>query len=401
MSQPSDQTPSVVEFVALMALLTSMVALSIDAMLPALPLIGRDLGVVESNSNQLVISAFFLGFAGGQLFYGPVSDSVGRKPVIYAGLSLFLAGCLLSIFASDFGTLLAGRALQGIGAAGPRTATIALIRDRFEGRAMARIMSFIMAVFILVPVVAPALGQGILFFAGWDAIFWMFFLLAAVAAAWFAVRQPETLLKDRRTPLSFSRVGSAVMQTFRARAAFGYMVTAGFVFGAFVGYLNSAQQIFQVQYGLGPLFPVSFAVLSLAIGAASIVNARLVMRFGMRFLTGRALVGVTALSVAYFLLAALMGGHPPLWTLMIYCMAAFFGMGILFGNLNALAMEPLGHIAGVAAAMVGSLTTFMSAVLGTAVGQAYNGTVLPLVGGFAVCCGIAIFTMRWANSHHP
>jgi len=399
--QPSDTSPRVVEFVALMALLTSLVALSIDAMLPALPLIGNDLGALERNDHQLVISAFFFGFAVGQIFYGPVSDSVGRKPLIYVGLFLFLAGCLLSVLAPDFNTMLVGRLLQGIGVAGPRSVTLALIRDRFAGRAMARIMSFIMAVFILVPVVAPAIGQAILFVAGWDMIFWLFVGLAIVSVAWFTLRQPETLPVQRRTPWSLPRVGSAILQALTNRAAFGYMITAGFVFGGFVGYLNSAQQIFQEQYALGALFPVSFGVLSLGIGAASVVNARLVMQYGMRFLTARALLAVTLLSVVYFLGAALLGGHPPLWSLMAYCMAVFFCMGPLFGNLNALAMEPLGHIAGVAAAMVGSLTTFMSAFLGTAVGQAYDGTVLPLVGGFAVCCGIAIFTMRWADSHHP
>ncbi len=400
MSQAEQASPPMVEFVALMALLTSLVALSIDAMLPALPMIGDDLGVVERNNTQLVISAFFLGFAVGQVFYGPVSDSFGRKPMIYVGLVLFLIGNLMSIFATDFATMLAGRVLQGIGVAGPRSVTIALIRDRFEGRAMARVMSFIMAVFILVPVIAPALGQGILFFAAWNAIFWLFVLLAVLAVSWFALRQPETLPRNRRAPFSAGRVGAAVAETFRNRAALGYMITAGFVFGGFVGYLNSAQQIFQEQYALGALFPLSFGVLALAIGAASVVNARLVMRFGMRLLSGHALLAVTALSALFFALAGSMQGHPPLWTLMVYCMAVFFCMGILFGNLNALAMEPLGHIAGVAAAAVGSLTTFMSAILGTWVGLAYDGTVLPLVGGFGLCGAAALVTKRWADAHH-
>ena len=265
---------------------------------------------------------------------------------------------------------------------------------------MARVMSFIMAVFILVPVVAPGIGQAILLVARWEMIFWLFVALATLSVTWFALRQPETLPADRRMPLSPQRIGAAFVQALRNRAAFGYMITTGLVFGPFVGYLNSAQQILQEQYALGDLFPVSFGVLSLGIGAASIVNANLVMRFGMRLLTGWALIAVTALSVAFFLIAALMQGHPPLWSLMAYCMVAFFCMGILFGNLNALAMEPLGRIAGVGAALVGSLTTFMAAALGTAVGQTYDGTVLPLVGGFALCCGAAIFTKRWADAHH-
>jgi len=386
------------EFVGLMALITSLVALATDAMLPALPAIGGDLGVVEPNNNQLVVSAFFLGFAVGQIFYGPISDSLGRKPVIYVGLGLFVAGCVLSVVAQDFTTMLAARVLQGVGAAGPRTVSLALIRDLYEGRAMARIMSFIMAVFILVPMLAPALGQGILALASWRAIFVAFFALAAIGFAWFALRQPETLARAKRAPLTLGHIGGAALEVCRTRSALGYILAAGVVFGAFLGYLNSAQQIFQQQYALGPWFPLSFAVLSVAIGAAAIFNARLVMRYGMRFLSRRALIVVTGLSAAGVVAAALFDGHPPLAGLMAYCMATFFCMGILFGNLNALAMEPLGHIAGVGAAVVGAVTTLIALVLGTTVGLSYDGTVLPLVGGFALFGAIALALMHWAGA---
>ena len=385
------------EFIGLMALMTSLVALSIDAMLPALPDIGGDLGVEQANHNQLVISALLLGLGAGQLFYGPISDSVGRKPAIYAGLVLFIGGCLISIVATDFPTMLAGRFLQGIGVAGPRTVSVALIRDQYEGRAMARVMSFIMAVFILVPALAPALGQAILFIAHWRIIFASFLLLALIVLAWFALRQPETLPPERRKPLSFKRIALAVVEACTNRSAFGYMIAAGVVFGSFVGYLTSAQQIFQEQYALGPLFPVSFAVLALSIGFASILNARLVMRYGMRFLSGRALMSMTGLSIVFLAFAIATSGHPPLWTLMVYGMATFFCMGMLFGNFNAMAMEPLGHIAGVAAAVVGFITSFISLTLGTIVGQAYDGTVLPLVGGFALLGGVALAVVRWAD----
>jgi len=391
---------STAEFVSLMALLTSLVALSIDAMLPALPLIGQDLGVVEANNNQLVISAFFLGFAIGQIFYGPISDSLGRKPLTYAGLLVFIVGCVLSIFATDFTVMLIGRVLQGLGVAGPRTVTLAIVRDQYAGRDMARIMSFIMAVFILVPVIAPALGQGVLLLAGWRAIFLSFLALAGAAVFWFAVRQPETLPSHKRLPLSLGRIWEAVVEVACNRAAVGYMLAAGMIFGAFVGYLTSSQQIFQEQYGLGRLFPLSFAVLSLGIGAAAVLNARLVMRYGMRYLSGIALSVTTGLSLVFFFIAAFLEGHPPLWATMSYCMAVFFCMGLLFGNLNALAMEPLGHIAGVAAAVVGALTTFMSVLLGSAVGLSYDGTVLPLVAGFGLCGAVSLLLLAWANKHH-
>jgi DHA1 family bicyclomycin/chloramphenicol resistance-like MFS transporter len=404
MSEPESGQPSgrrLGEFVTLMALLISLVALSIDAMLPALPEIGRDLGVERGNDNQLIISVLFLGLAAGQLIYGPLSDSTGRKPAIYLGLVLFILGCLLSIFATSFTVMLAGRFLQGIGAGGPRIVIVALVRDCYEGRAMARIMSFVMAVFILVPALAPALGQIILIVAHWRAIFVSFLVLAVTAFAWFALRQPETLTEDRRKPFSPRGIGLAVVETCKNRIAFGYTVAAGLIFGAFIGYLASAQQIFQELYGLGRLFPVYFAVLALSIGSASYVNARLVMRFGMRFLSDRALLVLCGFSAVSFLAAFALSGQPPLWALMAYLMIAFFCIGILFGNFNSLAMQSVGHIAGVAAAVVGSLTTFISLALGTTIGQAYNGTVLPLVGGFALLGLGSLGVMRWAEAGRP
>jgi len=385
------------EFVAMMAMLISLVALSIDAMLPALPRIGADLGVVERNHHQLVISVLFLGMACGQLVYGPVSDSTGRKPAIYAGLVLFLSGCLLSVFATSFPVMLGGRFLQGLGAAGPRILVIAVVRDQHAGRAMARVMSFVMAVFILVPAAAPALGQAILMIGHWRAIFATFFALALIAFAWFAIRQPETLPRERRRPLSPWRIADGVVETCANRQALGYTLAAGLIFGAFVGYLSSAQQVFQGHYGVGVLFPAYFAALALSIGAAAVVNARLVMRFGMRYLSERALWVLSGLSVIFLGVTAAAGGDPPFWAFMAYFMAAFFCIGIPFGNFNALAMEPMGHIAGIAAAVVGSLTTVVSLLFGTVIGQAYDGTVLPLVAGFTVLGLAALAVLRWTE----
>ena len=385
------------EFIVLMALLTSLTALSIDTMLPALPQIGRDLGVIRENDTQMVVSLVILGLAIGQLLYGPLSDSVGRKPAIYAGIGLYSVGCLLSLFATSFSVLLAGRLLQGLGAAGPRVVTIALVRDQFSGRAMARVMSFIMSVFIIVPAVAPSLGQGILLIAPWRAIFALFLALALTTVIWFALRQPETLPTERRTPFSFKKMASAFYTVCATPAALGYTIAAGLIFGAFVGYLNSAQQIFQVQYGLGTTFPLYFGAVALAIGGASLVNGRIVIRYGMRVLINRSCLSLSMLSIAFFAVSYRFGGHPPLWMLMTYCLSAFFCVGILFGNLNASAMEPLGSIAGVGAAVVGSLSSLISVALGTLVGQAYNNTVLPLVGGFALFGSGAVIVMEWTE----
>jgi DHA1 family bicyclomycin/chloramphenicol resistance-like MFS transporter len=344
-----------------------------------------------------VISALFLGLAVGMLIYGPISDSTGRKPPIYAGFALFVLGCLLSATATSFTVMLAGRFLQGLGAAGPRIVMIALVRDGYEGRAMARIMSLIMAVFILVPALAPAIGQGILLVAHWRAIFGVLLGLALISLVWFAFRQPETLVPGRRVPFSLLSIGRAIRETCTHRTAFGYTIAAGLVFGAFIGFLNSAQQIFQGQYGLGNLFPLYFAVLALSIGGASIVNARLVVRFGMRRLSGLALTALTGLSLAFFAVVWAVAGVPPLWALMIYLMLSFFCIGILFGNFNALAMDPLGHIAGVAASVIGSLTAFISLLLGMVIGLAYDGTVLPLVGGFTALGIASIVVMRFVE----
>ena len=332
------------------------------------------------------------------MVYGPLSDSIGRKPAIHAGLLLFIIGCLMSILATNFTVMLAGRVLQGLGAAGPRSVIVALVRDRYEGRAMARIMSLVMAVFIMVPALAPGIGQIILMVAHWRAIFGFLLAVAAISLVWFALRQPETLPPERRVKFSPSRIVQAVRETCGSRVAFGYTVTSGLIFGAFVGYLNSAQQIFQIKYGLGALFPLYFAVLALSIGAASLLNGRLVMRHGMRRLSAWALGLLTGLSLAFLVPATLAAGVPPLWALMTYLVGAFFCIGMLFANFSALAMEPLGHIAGVGAAVVGSLTTVISMILGTIIGQAYDGTVLPLIAGFALLGLAAIAVMRWAES---
>lgn len=388
---------SFTEFVALMAFMTALTALSIDAMLPALGDIGRELGAQRANDSQLVIAMIFLGLSIGQIFYGPLSDSTGRKPAIYVGIGLYIIGCLLALFATNFQMMLIGRFLQGIGVAGPRSVAVALVRDQYAGRAMARVMSFVMTVFILVPIIAPMLGQGILLFAHWRAIFALYLLLALLIGGWFALRQPETLVAERRIPFQIGRILGAFREVFANRIALGYTIMAGLISGGFVGYLNSAPQIFQVEYGLGAKFPFVFATLALALGSASYVNAQLVMQFGMRLLSRWALLSLGSLSLVYLLLAWFFGGQPPLWSLMAYLLLGFFAVGILFGNLNARAMEPLGRIAGVGAAVVGSLSTFLSTIIGGLIGQQYNGTVLPLVSGFALLSMLSLLVMIWAE----
>ena len=389
------------ETVALMALMMSLTAMSIDAILPALSEIGEDLRVQKANDNQLIVSMLIFGMAVGQMIYGPLSDSLGRKSTIYIGFGIYIAGCLLSLTASFFPTMLVGRILQGLGAAGPRIVTVAIVRDQYEGRTMARVMSFVMTVFIFVPVIAPSVGQAILLVASWRAIFMAFIALAVIAVTWFAIRQPETLAPARRIRFSLRRIIEGVREVCSIRVSFGYSIAAGFIFGSFIGYLNSAQQIFQGLYGLGMQFPLFFGLSALSIGGALFFNARLVMKFGMRLLTRRALTGIIVLSSFYFAVALAVSGCPPFWSLMVYIMVTFFGFGILFGNLNAIAMEPLGHIAGVGAAVVGSLSTLISVPTGILIGYLYDETVLPLIGGFSILSIVSFLTIRLTEKGKP
>jgi DHA1 family bicyclomycin/chloramphenicol resistance-like MFS transporter len=249
---------------------------------------------------------------------------------------------------------------------------------------MARVMSLVMSIFIFVPIVAPSIGQLVLFVASWRAIFVGFLAIAVLAGLWLHVRQAETLLPARRRPMRVAALVRAAVTVVTHPITMGYTLATGFIFGAFVSYLGMSQQIFAEQYDQGKLFAVYFGVLAVAIGLASIVNARLVLRFGMRNLTKLALRSAVVFSVVFLAYCFSTDGHPPLWTFMIYMFATFFFNGILFGNYNAMAMEPMGAIAGMAASVIGTLTSLVALVSGAIIAQLYDGTLMPLVGGFAV-----------------
>ncbi|MEO1118942.1 MAG: multidrug effflux MFS transporter [Pseudomonadota bacterium] len=376
--------PAFPEFITAMALTMSLVALAIDTMLPAHGLIGEAFAVADVNDTQYMVYMLFLGLAFGQLLFGPLADCIGRKRAIYIGLGLFAAGTLVSLAAETYAVMLAGRLIQGVGVAGPRVIAVAVVRDLFAGRQMARVMSFVITLFILVPAVAPALGQLIINLSGWRSIFWVYFALAAVILAWFALRQPETLRPENRQPLTPAVIGGNFMAVVRTRVALGYLVAAGLISGAFVGFLGTAQQILQQLYGLGDKFPAFFALLALSVGTSTLINGRIVVKIGMRPLAKAAAFGITAVAAVLLVAALTSNGQPALPVLMACLMGMFLCIGFLFGNLNALAMEPLGHIAGTAAAVIGALTTLISAVLGAFAGALYDDTVIPLAGSFVV-----------------
>ncbi|MCB9977533.1 MAG: multidrug effflux MFS transporter [Rhodospirillales bacterium] len=383
-----------------MASLTALIALSIDAMLPALGPIGADLHVIRQNSVQLVITVLFAGMMIGYLIYGQMADAWGRKPSLTFGIVLYIIGSLISWQAWSLTVLLIGRFVQGLGVAGPRIVTLAIIRDKYKGREMAKIMSLVMGVFIFVPIVAPLLGQVIMAVSHWRTIF-LFYIAAAIGGqSWAHFRLEETLAPEMKRPFSIEKLISGFKEAATTRVTLGYSITSGVVFGALISYLNSIQQILQEIYHTGDLFALYFGMLAAAIGASFFLNSTLVQRFGMRKLTARALISITAISLL-FLPLALSLTPVPLPLFLLYGACCFFCLGLTFGNMGAMAMEPMGHIAGTASAFVSFLSTAVAIVLGGIIGQLYNGTIIPLCAGYLVLSAIAYGVMVWTEKEIP
>ena len=391
----SDKAGPGVVFLFVMGLLTSIGALATDIMLPALGVMGRDLAVADINHTTLVVSVFFFGTAIGQLVVGPLSDAFGRKPVVIWGYGLFTAGCLLSLTAESWSLMVTARFLQGLGAAAPRVVSVAIVRDRYKGRAMARIMSIIMAIFILAPIIAPLMGQGLIFIGGWQATFVGLILVAVPSAIWFSCAIPETLLPAHRRRFRPAVILDGVVEVCSHRVTVIHMLVMGLIGGPFISYLATSRQIFQDIYGVGDMFVIYFALGSIAAGIASLLNARLVMRHGMRRLTGLATAMLTFVSAALWGWAAI-GGTPDFIIFMLWQTSFIFCIGMIFGNLQALAMEPLGHVAGLAAAIFGAVSTLISLPLSWLISGYFDNSISPLVGGFAAAGVVSLVLMAGA-----
>ena len=366
-------------------------------MLPALPMIGEYLLVQDPNDTQLIISSVFLGMGVGQLIFGPICDSFGRKNSLYVGMAIFVFGTLICLVTTDFNTMLLGRFLQGIGASGPRISTMALIRDEYEGRGMARVMSLTMMVFLAVPMVAPLLGELVIYVSDWHGIFVALLAASVIMSLWFAIRQPETLNIEDRQKFSYDSIKNGFITVCSNRPTLGYTIAIGVVSGPLLAYLSTAQAILQDQYELGIKFAFCFAALAFFMGVASFANSRLVGKHGMRLLSQYALILMAVSSVLYTIPVLLSGGQPPLWTYLLYLACSLCCLSILFSNMNAIAMEPLGKNAGTGAAVIGSLSTIISVPVGVFIGSFYEQSVLPLVLGFAICASIALGLKFWAN----
>jgi DHA1 family bicyclomycin/chloramphenicol resistance-like MFS transporter len=388
---------SLKEFTTFVATLMAIVALSIDALLPAFGFISQDLMVADPNKVQLVVSALFIGLAIGQLIYGPMSDAFGRKPILYISLAVYFIGTGICYFANSIDLLLVGRVVQGLGVAGPNVTAITLVRDNYKGRQMAKIMSMVMMIFIMVPTIAPALGQLILFFAGWRDIFVLYTVYALLVLAWVHLRLKETLTKEKRIPFTAKRLTGGFKEVLSNRSTLSLTIAMGMIFGCLIGYINSCQQIIQVQLGAGKMFSVYFGMLAFLIGVSSLVNSRIVEKLGMHFIASRALLTISGSAALFLLVQQFVDVQ--LWMFLLFAAALFGSFGFISGNLNAMAMEPLGHLAGIASAVIGSISSLLSISIGTTIGQLYNGSVLPITLGVMLMTGSAWCFVQYAHRH--
>ncbi|WP_282043379.1 multidrug effflux MFS transporter [Winogradskyella flava] len=390
------QKRSQFEFVVLMAALMSIVALSIDAVLPALPMIGDYLSVSDPLDNPKLITSIFLGLGIGQLIFGPLSDSFGRKPIVYMGFLLFIVASIICITTKSFEMMLFGRVLQGIGLASPRTMCIAMVRDSYDGDYMAKILSIVVMVFILVPIVAPTLGQFLMNHYSWKFIFSFTLVFGLLVMLWFWLRQPETLKEKYRIPYRLSIFKTGTVQFFKIKSAVIYTLLSGFITGSFMVYLSTSQQIFEKQYDLAEEFPLIFASLAISVGLATFMNSQLVVRFGMRRIVHIAMWSFILTSLVFIILFRA-GNNPSIEVLVTFFAIQFFTIGFLFGNLRALAMQPMGHIAGIGSALNGFISTVMAVPIANYIGSFVVDSVTPLFMGFLVC-GLISIALFYYNS---
>lgn len=376
------------ELIAMMAMLMALNALAIDAMLPAFPRMANGLGLADVNQVQFVISSYLLANGIGSLFHGPLSDRFGRRPILIGAIAGYVIFALLCSFAQSFDMLIAMRVGQGFCGAALGVLVTSIIRDQFEGDAMARRMSTIFLVFMAVPIVAPLVGSAVLVFAGWRSIFDLMAILAVVMLIWVVVRLPETLHPENAQPVSPKALGRAAGAVLTNRTANSYLVAGGIAHGALFGYLNASQQIFGEGFGVPDFFPIGFAIVAIGIACANFTNARIVERFGARRVSQSALLAFIALGGAQVLAAWLAPQSLPLFLALITLNMAM--IGFVGSNFSSIAMQPFGEIAGSASSFQNFVRTILSALIGAWIGQQFSGSVVPVAAGFLFCGMIAL-----------
>jgi DHA1 family bicyclomycin/chloramphenicol resistance-like MFS transporter len=393
------------EFITLAAALMATNSLAIDIMLPALQQIGASLGVANENHRQYVLTSYIIGFGISQLFFGPLSDRLGRRGPLVIGLVIYVAAAAAAAVAPTFEFLLVSRFVQGIGTAGTRVIAVSMVRDVFEGRRMAEVMSLIFMVFMAVPVVAPGIGQLIMLFATWHYIFVAMAVGGLVVSLWSLRRLPETLAPENRRPFTAEAVLGGFRVVLTNRIALCYTLAGTFIYGAMFGFINCAQQIYMGIYGVGEMFPVIFAGVAGLLALSNFSNSWFVGRVGMRRMSQGALFLFLGISLVWLALSLWM--PIPLVLFVALFASAMIPFGALGSNFNALAMEPLGQLAGTASSFLGFMQTFAGGILGTIIGQAFDGTVTPLAAGFCIVSLGALATVliaergRLFQPHNP
>lgn len=390
------------EFIALMAFLFATVAFSIDSMLPSLPQIAFELSPQDVNRAQLVLTAFMAGMGVGTLLAGPLSDAIGRKEAMTTGFVIYAGAAILAVFSQSLEMLLLARFVQGLGASGPRIVGLAMIRDLYSGREMARIQSFVNMLFILIPAVAPSMGQAIIAVAGWRGVFAAFVIFAVIGALWLNLRQPETLAPVRRIPLRPGPLLAAAREVVGDRDVRICTLTLSLGFGQMFALLSSAQQLFGETYERGARFPLWFAAMALLSAMGTMINARLVMRLGMRWLASAAYAAQVVLSsvMLVLLLTDALPGALRFPAFFIWAVGVFTMAGVTFGNLNGLALLRMGHVAGMAASLVTAASTVLAVSIAAPVGLLYDGTAIPVVTATLICSAVAWWLMRALDRAH-
>lgn len=385
------------EFIALMASLMCVVALSIDALLPAIQEIGKAINSFGISNNQKLVTYIFLGLGFGQLVFGPLSDSFGRKSMVYVGFIIFIFASFICVNANSLEVMLIGRFLQGFGLAAPRTISVAMIRDLYSGNYMARVMSFVVVIFILVPVFAPAIGKLILDYFGWKTIFYSQLVFGVLVMFWLWKRQEETLEKSKRIKFKLTLFISGTKEFLKYKQSVIFTIISGFISGSFIVYLSGSQQIFQVQYGLVAEYPIIFGSMALTAGFATFVNGSLVVKLGMHKLVNIAMIFYTLIPLVYMIL--FYGKpNPNLTMLLIFLGSQFFAIGFLFGNLRAIAMEPIGHIAGIGSALNGFISIIMAVPIANYIGNNIKLTAYPIFAGFFGCGLLSLLLILFFRS---
>lgn len=377
------------EFVAFVAAIMAVNSLGVDLMLPALPEMGLELGAPSANSRQWVVTAYVLGFGLGQLVYGPLSDRYGRKPVLLASLAAFAVASVFAAAATSFDGLVAARLLQGIASASTRVLAVAMVRDSYSGRQMARISSLAQMIFFVVPVLAPSIGLGLLALGPWRFIFYVLGAFAAVLLAWAFLRLPETLDIAARRPISILSLGRAHRDTLTNRHSFGYALAGSITFGGIIAFVSSAQQVFTDVFGQREQFPLLFGVCAFFMGCASFANSRLVERLGTRAISQTGLIALIAISATYLVFSLI--GRETLWTYVAFQALGMTCIGLCGSNFGAMAMQPVGHIAGTASSVQGFMISVGAVGVGSLIGQAYDGSTLPLSAGYLAIGVVALF----------